>query len=253
MNKSKTPDSEMDALLVQTLKDDLPADAEARMKRQFLGFRNSLESAEQKPAAKAWFWMYGQFWKEAAAFASAAMIFIGIMLQPGISQTALAHSIERLKILASIADSLSRVSSMDCAVLAEHAEGKQNAYHIRWHAIGDARINKGETETAPPIISRNPDAAIADERESTQEFLSTNALAKSMIEGYGLTLSNTSANPGTTDYLLVGREGKQRIEIVVDPKTYLPQLLEKCLQDSNRMRERILEARFLWNQPVSSE
>jgi hypothetical protein len=142
---------------------------------------------------------------------------------------------------------------MDCAVLAQRAEGRQNIYHIQWHAISNAPINKSDKETAPPSIRSNSDAAIADERQSTQEFLSPNALAKHMIERYGLTLSSKNSNPGTTDYLLVGHEGKHQIEIVVDPKTYLPQVLKKYLQASNRMRERILEARFLWNQPIYSE
>jgi len=71
---------------------------------------------------------------------SAAMIILGLGMQMNSPQSALAHSIEQLKVFVPICASLNRASSMDCTMLKTSAEGEQTSYRIRWTAAGDVRV-----------------------------------------------------------------------------------------------------------------
>jgi len=61
---------------------------------------------------------------------------------------------------------------------------------------------------------------------------------------------------GPDEFLIIGHEGRQAVEITVDAKTYLPKVLKKYALDSGRTngeKDCLMEVRFLWNQPVSPE
>ncbi len=252
MNKTNIPDPDLDNLLKQTLKDNLPPEAEARMNRHFISLRRSLDTTEDAAEADRWSWV---FRKEALAFVLLIMLILGGLIHLGGYQNALAHSISRLKVIVDVSAELNRATSMDCSVLKRGAGEEVSRYRIRWYATGATRVdldtNNGEVRTL--WISNTtvpPDPAW----QPAMEFLAPAILAQYIEEQYGLTQARGQDVAGPDQLRLVGRANRQIIEIVIDEQTYLPKTLKKYLPDSDRKRGEqgcILEVRFLWNQPAS--
>jgi hypothetical protein len=48
MNKKNIPEADLDYFLKQTLKDDLPPEAEARMSRRFLNLKSTLDRQDDQ-------------------------------------------------------------------------------------------------------------------------------------------------------------------------------------------------------------
>ena len=83
------------------------------------------------------------------------------------------------------------------------------------------------------------------------EFLSPSILANHMQGHYELMQSG-----GANEFLIAGQEGQQDAEIAIDAKTYLPKVLKKYSMDLDRTNGTwncLMEARFLWNQPIPAE
>jgi hypothetical protein len=273
MNKTNIPEPDLDNLLKRTFKDDLPPEAEAKMNRQFLSLEGILERTQSLAEADEWPW-HRLFRKDILAVASAAMMILGLVMQLRGSQTALAHTIEKLKVIVTISGGLNRTSSMDCLVLRAGADGEQTSYHVRWHAAGDARVDMVSADGAQTLWISDETVSIAghgggDARsmsintmtpgpvwQPALEFLSPKILAKHMEQRYGLMQTGERRSAGSIEFLIVGREDGEVVEITVDAKTYLPKVLRKYALDSGRTNaERICltEARFLWDQPISPE
>jgi outer membrane lipoprotein-sorting protein len=274
MNKKNMPEPDLDHLLWQTLKDDLPPEAEARMNRQFLRFKSTLDRAEGLPESEKWQWMRGPLRQKILAVASAAMIILGLVLQLGGTQSALAHSIEQLKVIFTLSTGLNRVSSMDCVVLQPGDEGDQVSYRVRWRAPGDVRVDMNSADGTQTLWLSNETVSITGpgkneassmsitattsgpEWQPALEFLSPKVLAKHLGQRYGLMQSGGRVSIGTNEFLIVGREGQKDVEITVDAETYLPRALNKYTHNSkpdNGERDCVMEAQFLWNQPIAAE
>jgi len=189
-------------------------------------------------------------------------------------QGALAHSIEQLKVIVSISAGLNRASFMDCTVLKPNTEGEQASYRVRWRSVGDVRVDMDSADGAQTLWISKETVSIAgpgggDVRsmpintmtpgplwQPALEFMSPKILAKHIEEHYGLMQSGGRSSAGTDEFLIVGREGRQAVDIAVDARTYLPKVLKKYALDSGRTngeRDRIMEVRFLWNQPIPPE
>jgi hypothetical protein len=179
-----------------------------------------------------------------------------------------------LKVIVTVSFALNRASSMDCTVLKPGDEDERASYDVRWRATGDVRVDMDSADGVQTLWISNETVSIAgpgagDVRSMSintmtpgpvwrpaLEFMSPKILAKHMQEHYGLMLSGGRAGAGTNKFLIVGREGGQDVEVTVDAKTYLPEVLKKYSHDSdrtNRVRNCIMEARFLWNQPIPAE
>lgn len=261
MNNPNRPEPDLDDLIKGALKDDLPPEAEARMSRQFLRLKHDIDRNEQ--SANAWLWVRAAFRKEILAVASAAMFIMGLLMQLGTSQSALAHSIEQLKVMISISVALNRASSMDCVVLRPGTEGRQTSYRIRWRFPGDIRVDRNSPKGEQTLwvlpgaygigVRSSSINAPGSEWQPALEFMSAKVLARHMEEQYGLMQSSGRSDAGVNEFIITGREGREDIEISVDAKTYLPKVLKKYSQDpdrTNSARNCVLEARFIWDQPV---
>ena len=99
MKKTKISDPDLDDFLKQTLKDDLPPEAEARMNRSFFNLRRVIDRPEglaepdtrsrrgESHAPERWLWVRGTFGKQILAFSSAVMLVLGgVMHLGGISK-----------------------------------------------------------------------------------------------------------------------------------------------------------------------
>ena len=275
MNKMNIPEPNLDKLLKQALKDDLPPEVEARMNRRFLNLKAILDRPEQSAEPDGWLWMRGPLPREILAVASAVMLILGVVMQPSGSQSALAHSIGQLKVIVTISMSLNRAAFMDCTIRKKPgAGGAQSSYHVRWRAPGDARMDMVSADGAQTIWISNETISFADSdgravrsipiETMTQgpvwrpalEFVTPTLLAKHMEEQYGLMQAGERSGAGSDEFLIVGREDRQVVEITVDARSYLPKVLKKYALDSGRTngeRDGLMEVCFLWNQPISPE
>jgi|WetSurSiteA1Bulk_404760.scaffolds.fasta_scaffold02602_6 hypothetical protein len=271
MNKTNIPDPDLDNVLKRTLKDDLPPEAEARMNCQFLRLKSSPGQRGSLAEAEEWPW-HGVFRKEVLAFASAILLILGAVMHLSGSQSALAHSIEQLKVIVTVTMSLNRAVSMDCTVLKPEAGGESASYHMLWRANGDARVDMVSAGSAQTIWISNETISFAGSDggsirsmplqtiapgpvwQPAMEFRTPRLLAKHMEEQYGLMQTGERNGSGSGEFLITGRENGQAVEITLDAKTYLPKVLNKYSLDSDRKngdRIPLVEVQFHWNQPIS--
>ena len=272
MNKNITPEPDLDNLLKRTLKDDLPSDAEARMNRQLLRFKRTLDRTERLPEPNEWLWIRGSFRKEILAVASAAMIILGLVMQLSSSQSVLAHSIEQLRVLVTVSAGLKRAAFMDCAVLKPGAGGEQTSYRVQWRSSGDVRIDMDSADGAQTLWISNetisfsgPDGGVVRSLpintmtpgpvwQPALQVMTPKLLAERMEREYGSMQTRGMSLAGSDEFLLVGQEDGQDIEISIDAKTYLPKALRRYALEpggTSGGRNCVMEVRFLWNQPIS--
>jgi hypothetical protein len=218
--------------------------------------------------------MHGLFRKGILAVASAVMLILGAVMHLSGSPSALAHSIEQLKVIVTVSMSLNRAAFMDCTVLIPGAGGENSSCHVLWRASGDARMDMVSADGAQTIWISNETISFADSDggvvrsmpiktmtpgpvwQPALEFMTPTLLAKHMEEQYGLMQSGERSGAGSDEFLIVGREDRQVVEITVDARTYLPKVLKKYALDSGRTngeRDCLMEVRFHWNQPISQE
>jgi hypothetical protein len=201
-------------------------------------------------------------------------LILGVVMQLNGSQSALAHSIEQLKVIVTVSMSLNRTAFMDCTVLKPGAGGGNASHHMRWRAPGDARMDMVSDDGAQSIWISNETISFADSDSGAVrsmpiktmtpgpvwkpalEFMTPALLAKHMEEQYGLMQTGERRGAESGEFLILGREDGQAVEITVDARTFLPKVLKKYAPDSGRTngeRDCIMEVRFLWNQPISPE
>ena len=287
MKKTKISEPDLDNFLKQTLKDDLPPEAEARMNRSFFSLKRVINRPEgvaepdarnrrgERRSPERWLWVRGTFGKEILAFSSAVMLALGGVMHLGGYQSALAHSISRLKVVVAVSERVYRATSMDCTVLQPGAGGENSYYRVRWRAAGATRVDSAATGGAgqtwwisdgtvsmadaaggpvrsAAIATLPPDPAL----QPALEFLTPTILAQRMEERYGLKQAGPWVGAGPGEFLLVGQEDQNVVEIAVDERTYLPTTLKKYLPHSSRPggeRSCLMEVRITWNQPIPRE
>lgn len=263
MNKQSMDDSELDAFLGRVMKDDLPPDAKSAMNRRFLRFREGLDRSGQERADQDSSWRSMPLWRQALGAAAAALIIVGFVMQLRGSPTALAHSIGQLKAIAAVSAGLKRATSMECTVRQTDRDGAPTLYRIQWRATSGARIDmesSGGVHTlwvprktiSAAVVGMIPalDAGMQEPVwRPALEFASPVTLSRQMEIRYGLMQGGRMSAAG--EFTIVGREGPQNIEIIVDSQTYLPIVLRKLSRGPNPRA--LIEARFRWNQPIPAE
>ena len=275
MNEKNIPGSGLKGFLSQMFKDDLPPEAEARMQRHFCRLESVLVRAEAQVKTHRCQWAHIMLRKEVLAFASAVMLIAGGVMHLGGNQSVLAHSIGRVKTVLTVSAGLRRATSMDCTVLKPGDGDAQSSFHLRWTArvatrvdmeaggrsvrtlwIPDASVS---TALYAGIASR-PAASAAIARDvlwqPALEYVTPVLLARHIEERYGLIETERRSGDGVDEFLLIGQENQQVIEIAVDVGTYLPLTLKKYRLDLVRAGEErrcVEEVRFRWNQPIPRE
>jgi hypothetical protein len=275
MNENNIPGSGLKGLLRQMLKDDLPPEAEARMRRHFCRLESVLGRAEAKVKSPRFQWAHSMLRKEVLAFASAVMLIASGIMHLGGNQSVLAHSIGRVKIVLTVSAGLRRATSMDCTVLKPGDGDAQSSFHLRWTARVATRVDMeaggrgARTLWIPDAsvstalyagIASQPAATAAITRDvlwqPALEYLTPVLLARHIEERYGLIETERRSGDGVDELLLVGQENGQAIELAVDEATYLPLTLKKYRLDPVRAGEErrcVEEVRFRWNQPIPRE
>jgi hypothetical protein len=276
MNKRDASRPDLDSLLKQALKDDIPPGAEARMNRLFRSLKSTIKPTEPGAAPQLWMWGRTDLRGQVLAFASAVLLIGGGVLHLSGNQSVLAHSVERLKMVVTVSAGLRRATSMDCTVRVPRAGQVQSSYHVRWGVAGATRVDMDSSGGRPEqtlwipdeTVSMVPYARIAARPASISgtprdpvwqpalEFLTPALLAHHMEKKYGLIQARHWDGAGRDEVLLVGQENQCVIEITVDTRTYLPKTLKKYWLNSGRAggdRTCLEEVGFQWNQPIPRE
>jgi hypothetical protein len=256
MNKTNPPDRDLEKLLGQTLRDDLPPDLEARMSRQFLNLQRHLEQPENLIKHDPWLWIHGAFRKGILSFISATLLILGGVLHVGGYHSVLAHSLERLKMVVAVSAGLHRATSMDCTVLQHGTGGETFRYRIRWSVTGGTRVDMDSGSGTWTLWVSGTDLPSERRWQPVLEFLTPAILAQHVEQRYGLMKAERPDPARADEWLLVGLENRQAVEIAVDERTFLPKTLTKCGLDSGLAaseRGCLMEVQFQWNQPIPRE
>jgi hypothetical protein len=262
----------VDRLLSRVLRDDLPAEAEFRMKRRLSAFRRSLQASADPRAEKSGAWWYGpgfQRWsalhplfrKEVLACASAIMLAAGTVMHLGGYGSVLADSISLLKISLSVAEQVRLASSMDCTIRMSGEGALAPAWKVRWVRGAGTRVDvdgPGGTHqtfwvvqgrvTAPGEAAQSPNLT-----EPVAALLVPADLASRLDGGWQL---RREAVQSEADRLVFAeRRARAVIEVRFDTKTFLPVHLRRIPSEADRTGggNASMSADFVWNKPVARE
>jgi hypothetical protein len=189
----------------------------------------------------------------AMASAAAVALILGALMHPGGEQSALANSITRLKVIIDVAATLNRATFMECSVLKPETRNENSYYQVRWSASGITRVDRKTTDGVQQTLWISNTTVPPDPVwQPAMEFLTPEILTMHMEGTYGLMQTGLRDSTGPDEFLLIGREHQQVIEIAVDERTFLPKTLKKYSTDSwtGEKRNCVLEVRFQWNRPI---
>ncbi len=222
--------------------------------------------------ANRWLRVCRAFQQEILAFASSLMLILGVALQLGGGQSALADSLERLTVMSSVSRNLYSATSMDCTVLIPGARDENPQYRVRWNMDGVTRIDMDSSGNRDQTLWISNELVLVSDDGDTVHSIATTAgpsnwrpclefatpmiLAQNMEKRYGLMEAERRNGDGPYEFLLVGRKDQQIIEIAIHSETFLPKTLKKYSQDSARTgkeRDCIEEVQFKWNKPIPKE
>jgi len=288
MKKTNPKDFDIDKLLKQSYKDDLPPEIKIRMKEPLSIFRNKMEQEEQKRrrergkitwdlfGGKGLKWGQWTLRRGVPLLASIALIVLGTVLQSSGLNNTLSASISTVGTIASVSGEMARAESMECSVQMFPEEGDPLNYTILWQFPGQKRldIKNSDKITTKILWFEEEEITIADPINNTlSKVKSTESLddLKSLeLEGYLSPLllieklygywelkTDISDKNNTKDiYSILQQEKNTNMEITIEKATGLPIYLKeyhpgtKKTQPSENIHRILL---FKWNLPLSSE
>jgi hypothetical protein len=282
MSTHRSNEHDVDKLLKQVLKDDLPSETEFRLRKRLAAFRRALEpsddpravrsagSRRRPPAFVQWLNRHRVFRKEALAYLSSVMLASGAMIHLGGFQSVLADSITLLKTSMSLTEQIRLARSMDCVVKMTSPGTQAAICHIRWVRDGGTRVDvesaRGVDETLwitqGHVTVANLAAGLSKPtaystpglQEPVIALLSPAELARRMDESWQLQPEKKQHNP---DRLVFNdRQDRAVIEIRFDRKSFLPtSLIWKPPEANGRAWSEAVPttAELTWNQPIEPD
>lgn len=287
MKKEKPRNSEINDLLKQVLKDDLPPESEKRMRRQFIQFRKKIEQSGLKQRMnfsmiwrhffrpKGWQWARWMLKKEILALSSIIMVALGAFMHISGHRSALAESFSMMRMSVSVSEEVRYTSSMECTMLVPTEEGKSVAYSIQWlpHNITRVDVHKMD-EIHKTLWIVDEDITIADHVKKTlkkvdsveqvkdplfqpiMDFLSPAELAELMYRRWQPKQFEQKGERELGTFTFTIYDEKALLEMTVNLNTYLPMSIRKYLPGSTKTGEEekiVMQMHFIWNQPVPQQ
>ncbi len=270
-----------DDLLRTVFKDDLPPDVQRSMKARFAQFRTTLDATGRTEPWKDFFdlgnrpllrWIPA---KEVLAFFSLLMMVLGGFLHVSGARSAMAETMSFVNTSVAISDRLLSVTSMECRLQFLSEDGHSADATIRWLAPETIRVDiRQGDDTNKSLWIADSDVALVDrighsfnEYESVEEveeslfepilgFLSPNRLSEAIYGKWKPKRYEVTENEERLTLVYTNSEGKTLLEMTVDLSNDLPTSIKKFASkgaDSEAAKEQILEARFVWDEPISSQ
>ena len=187
----------------------------------------------------------------------------------------MAETMSFMNMSVAISDRLLSVASMECSLQFLSKDGLSTDTTIRWLAPEMSRVDIRQGDvTNKTLWITDSDVALADrighsfnEYQSVAEieetlfepalrFLSPERLSEAIYGKWKPKQYRVLENDEQLILVYTNLEGKTLLEMTVDLSTDLPISLKKFSTNpihSEKAREQVLEARFVWNEPISSQ
>jgi hypothetical protein len=285
-NKGQPKDTHIDNLLQQTLKDDLPRDAENVMKKQLERFRTRMEQEDteytrtESMAFQGIFQLKSVRWaqvlikKEVLIVVSMLMIVLGSFIHSSGSSNKLVENLSVLGTSVVVPSQMSRSQSMECSIQVYGENEKMLEYSILWMSpnLSKIQITDSNNTLLKTIWLSEEDIVIADhvsdtihkERRPAQlsdplfhpiiGYLAPTELAERMYGEWKLELYQQQAECGQGVYKVGLPNEKAILEVTVDLCTYLPRTIKKFLESEEHSERKVtMSVQYTWNAPLSPE
>jgi len=285
MKKENSGDFEIDDLLKQTLKDDLPPELESRMKKQLMLFREIMEQPEQQRRdetngilrrlfhGEGLKWMKWMFKKQVLAPASIIMVVLGAVLQITGPRSVLAESISLLKTSVIVSDRVSHAESMECSMQVPAENDQQLKYSIQWLSpnLTRVQVKKQNQDIIKTMWISEEEITIADHATDTQRkvervnqiddsdfkqalgLLSPLDLVELMEGKWRLKQYKQHGDCESGTFTVAVPEEKTLLELTVDLCTFLPTNFKKFLEDTKKESGEgkiLMDVNFKWNTSI---
>ena len=247
MSERRLPDHEIDRLLREALRDDLPAGLEEALRRDA---REAWRRAASAPRRPRWRGGLGlpMGWKAllpqpALVAAALAMLAVGAVMQAAPAPQGVVEALLGRQASAAAARALADAREMSCTVDLADARGSVLTYRIDWTAPGAVRVRldrAGTTEVrtlrapapAPSVLTSTgtaPELAPRDpELDPVRACLSPSALGERLSAPW-----RPAAGGGETFLVAAGPAGPE-LTVRVDTATHLPLRLEGTDRDGRK-------------------
>lgn len=270
MKNENEKNTRIDKLLKQTLKDDLPNEAEKRMRRQLYRFWEKTDQLEKAP------WLSGLLPKTALAVASILMVIVGGYMQATGSRNSLAENLTLLGTSVMVTSQVNNSASMECLAQLPLENGELREYIIQWLSPGLTRVDVKEMDQkitrtmwlqeGEITISNHESQTVEIVRHMQEipdpfikpilELFSPNLLSEHLYGEWQFKLIRPHGECEWRTYAIVLPEQKNQMEMTVDMCTYLPVEVENDIVDpTGRSSEGIIRIKvnFQWNTPISPQ
>lgn len=285
-NKGQSKDTDIDHLLRQTLKDDIPPDVRISMKAHLDKFRHKMEKGkiEKVRAGQKGFrgkvpfkdarWAHVLFKKEALVVVSLLMIVLGGFIQSSGSSNELTENLSAIGTSVVVLSEMSRSQSMECSIQMAGEDQEPLHYLIQWLPPNLLKIAvKGSENTLLKTLWFSADEiTIADHvNDRVQKkrhlaqfddpmirpivgFLTPAELLEQMYGEWKLLKTEQKGECNQGIYKVLLPNEMALLEVTVDQCTFVPVSIKKMLpaEEQGEM-ELILNVQYAWNIPLSME
>ncbi len=279
MSPDKNNEHNLDALLKQVLKDDLPTEPELRMRERLSTFRRTVESCGSRRAAsrsRSWgFRPVFEQWlsqpllnrRKLLAYVSAVTLAAGVVIHLGGYQSVLADSISLFRTSILLTGQMRLANAMECVITMPAAGAQAMTCHIRWVRDGRTRLDvvspRGIEETlwisqghvmVANIAPGSPGSAARVAMgipEAARAFLSPADLARRLEEGWQVQPGQKQKSFDTL--VFVDRQDGSVIEIHFDRGSFLPISADRKPSNTSGSGGVAAKAEFSWNLRVDPE
>jgi len=281
----KREDANIDHLLKQTLKDDLPVDAEAVMKNQLEGFRLKLEEASGRTwAGQKTFqailnlmdvrWARILVKKEVVLVISLMMIVLGSFIHSSGSPNQLTENLSVLGTSVVVSNEMIRSQSMECSIQMYGDNQEPLHYAIQWLSPNLSKVHVEDSRNAPlkTIWISEEDIVIDDhitdrrfeKKISTQlddpilkpivGYLEPEELVERMYGEWKLLKYQKQKECAQGIFAIALSDERATLEVTLDLCTHLPVSIKKILHGEEFGEERVIfNVRYTWNIPISPQ
>jgi hypothetical protein len=284
--KGQAKDTHIDNLLQQTLRDDLPLDAEIVMKKQLERFQAKMEQVEtdstreDSKATKGISHLRGVRWinfllrKEALVVVSLLMIVLGSFIHSSGSSNKLAENLSVLGTSVVVPSQMSRSHSMECSIQVYGKNEKQLKYSIQWISSNLSKIQVADSDNTllETIWLSEEDIVIADHVSDTIRkekrpaqlsnplirpiigYLTPAELVERMFGEWKLEQYQQNVECRLGIFRVALPNERAILKLAVDLRTYLPVTIKKFLPAEELGEDTlILDLQYRWNIPLSRE
>jgi hypothetical protein len=288
MKKENSGKFEIDDLLKQTLKDDLPPELESRMMKQLKFFPEKMEQSEQQRRketngslvrifkGEGLRWMRWMFKKQVLAPASIIMVVWGGVLQISNPRSVLAESISVLKTSVIVSDRVSHADSMECSMKVPVENAQHHEYSIQWLSpdLTRVEVKKPSQDIIKTMWISEEEITIAVHVTNTMRkvegvdqiddpefkhalgFLSPLDLVKRMDGKWRLKQYEQHGDCEWGTFTVAIPEEEMLLELTVDLCTFLPTNFKIFLEDPKKERgdgKFLINVNFKWNTSIPTQ